>query len=102
VPITLLFLKEWVDWIFGYPKHKDLVFLKSFLVKYKLLTKNKTITTNYRIFTFYVFNNLLILGVNNEKPKQNPPADLLTSIHTDDFDMFAQSRSVSYENTKVG
>lgn len=44
----------------------------------------------------------LILGVSNEKSKQNPPADLLTSIQTDDFDMFAQSRSVSYENTKIG
>lgn len=40
--------------------------------------------------------------MNNERPKQNSPADLLTSIQTDDFDMFAQSRSVSYENTKVG
>lgn len=47
-------------------------------------------------------NYYLIVGVSNEKPKQNPPTDLLTSIHTDDFDMFAQSRSVSYENTKVG
>ncbi|KAL5241162.1 hypothetical protein ACI65C_008572 [Semiaphis heraclei] len=47
-------------------------------------------------------NQFSKLSVNNEKPKQNPPADLLTSIHTDDFDMFAQSRSVSYENTKVG
>lgn len=49
-----------------------------------------------------VVYNVCILGVNNEKPKQNPPADLLTSIQTDDFDMFAQSRSVSYENTKIG
>ncbi|XP_015373660.1 PREDICTED: TOM1-like protein 2 [Diuraphis noxia] len=47
-------------------------------------------------------NQFSKLSVNNEKPKQNLPADLLTSIHTDDFDMFAQSRSVSYENTKVG
>jgi len=47
-------------------------------------------------------NQFSKLNVNNEKPKQNPPADLLTSIHTDDFDMFAQSRSASYENTKVG
>lgn len=45
-------------------------------------------------------NQFSKLSVNNEK--QNPPADLLTSIHTDDFDMFAQSRSVSYENTKIG
>ncbi|KAL4098622.1 hypothetical protein QTP88_023187 [Uroleucon formosanum] len=47
-------------------------------------------------------NQFSKLSVNNEKPKQNPPADLLTSIHTDDFDMFAQSRSVSYENSKIG
>ncbi|XP_025422154.1 TOM1-like protein 2 isoform X2 [Sipha flava] len=47
-------------------------------------------------------NQFSKLTLNNEKLKQNPPADLLTSIQSDDFDMFAQSRSVSYENTKIG
>lgn len=60
----------------------------------------------YMKYYSWFINSILfmkfILGVNNEKPKQNPPADLLTSVQTDDFDMFAQSRSVSYENTKIG
>lgn len=51
---------------------------------------------------YYTLFIIFILAVNNENPKQNPPADLLTSIQSDDFDMFAQSRSVSYENTKIG
>ncbi|VVC26269.1 Hypothetical protein CINCED_3A025346 [Cinara cedri] len=47
-------------------------------------------------------NEFSKLSVSNDNSKKTPPTDLLTSIQTDDFDMFAQSRSVSYENTKIG
>ncbi|XP_050433901.1 TOM1-like protein 2 isoform X2 [Adelges cooleyi] len=47
-------------------------------------------------------NQFSKLSLGTETLKPNPPADLLTSIQSDDFDMFAQSRSASYENTKIG
>ncbi|XP_050545283.1 TOM1-like protein 2 [Daktulosphaira vitifoliae] len=46
-------------------------------------------------------NEFSKLSIGNETSKPKLSADLLTSIQSD-FDMFAQSRSISYENTRTG